>query len=121
MMTEASWCSPDVEIHAVCRVLPSSSLGLALVARTWKTVGEAALHTSEHGMRRGQCTKRLDFYFYSSSIPELIGRDRVDHQLYSGTFAYSGPRCGFWTLGQASIHSDVPQLSSNRRGPWTFF
>lgn len=35
--------------------------------------------------------KRLDFSF---TIPGLIDRDRVDQQLYSGTFTYSGPGCG---------------------------
>lgn len=88
----------------------------------------------ENGKGKQHCTFRAwhaqgtlhkrgsTFYFYSSSIPELIGRDRVDHQLYPGTFTYSGPRCGFWTLGQASRYSDVPQLSSNRtegRGPFS--
>lgn len=37
-----------------------------------------------------------------SSQSSSIDRDRVDRQLYPGTFTYLGPGCGFWTRGQAT-------------------
>lgn len=51
-----------------------------------KNVEQTTQSRAEHSMGRAH----IDYFL----TPELIGADRVDHQLYPGMFAYLGPRCG---------------------------
>lgn len=97
-------------------------------------VGGLILVVHAHGNGKGETAYQSTAYAgynarprgstaHSSSILELIGRDRVDHQLYPGTFTYSGPRCGFgfWVKqhNQQRSTAVVQQEGAESYGPFS--